>query len=369
MEMRIKGLSQILFLILFCTITVFAQEGKEVFTIEKEIKHLPVINQGSTGTCWSFATTSFLESEIIRKGFPETDLSEMYFVYFGYLNKAKKYLMYQGNSSFSQGGQAHDVLDVLRQEGMVTYEAFPGEKVDGKYRHGDLVMELKTEVDALNKKQDDFDAENLKSFKKILEKQIGKLPKKIKTEDGKVTPVDFVGKFDINPDDYLEISSYSHHPYYKPFVLEVPDNWAHGLYYNMPVDELLEIMYNSINKGFTVCWDGDTSEKTFAHKRGKAELPEKQIGKVDQDLRQETFNNRSTTDDHLMHIVGLSKDSKGRNCFYTKNSWGAESNEYGGYLHITEDYVRLKTLAILVHKDAIPENIKQKLNLQCANLN
>ena len=180
--MKIKVLSQLLFLILFCTITVFAQEGKEVFTIEKEIKHLPVINQGSTGTCWSFATTSFLESEIIRKGFPETDLSEMFFVSYAYLNKAKKYLLYQGNNNFSQGGQAHDVFDVLRQEGMVTYEAFPGEKVDGKYRHGDLVKELKTEVDALNKKQDDFDVENLKSFEDILEKQIGKLPKKIKTE-------------------------------------------------------------------------------------------------------------------------------------------------------------------------------------------
>jgi bleomycin hydrolase len=344
-------------------ISLSAQEEKEIFTIEKEIKHLPVISQGNTGTCWSFATTSFIESEIIRKGFAETDLSEMYFVYFGYLNKAKKYLMYQGNNSFSQGGQAHDVFDVLREEGMVTYEAFPGEKLDGKYRHGDLVKELKTNVETLNKMQDDFDVENLKAFEEILEKQIGKLPKKIKTEDAKFTPVDFAGKFNISADDYVEISSYSHHPYYKPFVLEVPDNWAHGLYYNVPVDELMEIMYYSINQGYTVCWDGDTSEKTFTHKKGKADLPEKQIGKVDQELRQETFNNRTTTDDHLMHIVGLSKDSKGRPCFYTKNSWGAESNDYGGYLHMTEDYVRLKTMAILVHKDAIPENIKQKLNL------
>ncbi len=361
--MKIKLAARFLLLGCFFSITVFAQEEDELFTIEKEISHLPVINQGNTGTCWSFATTSFLESEIIRKGYSETDLSEMYFVYFGYLNKAKKYLMYQGNNSFSEGGLAHDVFDVLRTEGMFPYETFPGEKVDGKYRHGDLLRDLKTEVEALNKKQDDFNVENLKTFEDILEKQIGKLPKKIKTEDGKITPVDFVGKFDINPDDYVEISSYSHHAYYKPFVLEVPDNWAHGLYYNVPVNELMEIMYYSINQGYTVCWDGDTSEKTFSHKNGKADLPEKQIGKVDQELRQETFNNRTTTDDHLMHIVGLSKDSKGRTCFYTKNSWGVESNDYGGYLHMTEDYVRLKTMAILVHKNAIPENIKQKLNL------
>lgn len=361
--MRIRVLSQILVLVFLFSISVFAQDEKEVFTIEKELKHLPVISQGNTGTCWSFATTSFLESEIIRKGFPETDLSEIYFVYYGYINKAKQYLMYQGDNSFSQGGQAHDVFDVLREEGMVTYDAFPGEKVDGRYRHGDLVKQLETEITSLNKKSENFDASDLKTFNPILKEQLGKIPKKVKTEEGNYTPEEFVEKFKINPDDYVELSSYTHHPFYKQFVLEVPDNWAHGLYYNLPIDELMEVMVYSINNGYTVCWDGDTSEKTFTHKKGKADLPEKQIGKVDQELRQETFYNRTTTDDHLMHIVGLSKDAAGRNCFFTKNSWGAESNDFGGYLHMTDDYVRLKTIAILVHKDAIPENIRKKLNL------
>jgi len=348
---------------IFITTAGFAQEEKEVFTIEKEIKHLPVISQGSTGTCWSFATVSFLECEIIRKGYKETDLSEMYFVNYAYLNKAKKYLLYNGENSFSQGGQAHDVFDVLRQEGMVTYDAFPGEKVDGKYRHGDLVKELKTEVNSLNEKREDFDASDLKTLNPILKEHLGKIPDKVKTENGRFTPVEFAENFEINPDDYIELSSYNHHPFYKAFVLEVPDNWSHGLYYNLPVNELMEVMFYSLNNGYTVCWDGDTSEKMFQHKNGKADLPENQIGKVDQELRQETFFNRTTTDDHLMHIVGLSKDAKGRTCFYTKNSWGAESNDFGGYLHMTEDYVRLKTLAILVHKNAIPENIKVKLNL------
>jgi bleomycin hydrolase len=363
MQDRFKILLQILVLVCVFSITVFAQDEKEVFTLEKEIKHLPVISQGSTGTCWSFATTSFLESEIIRKGFAETDLSEMYFVYYGYINKAKEYLMYHGDNSFTQGGQAHDVFDVLRGTGMVTYSEFPGEKIDGRYQHSNLVNELNIEITELNKKKDDFNVEDLKSIDSILKSQIGKVPNKVKTDNGKLTPFEFFLQYNINPDDYVEISSYSHHPFYKPFVLEVPDNWAHGLYYNVPLDELMEIMYYSINNGYTVCWDGDTSEKTFAHKKGKADLPEKQIGKVDQELRQETFFNRTTTDDHLMHIVGLSKDSKGRNCFYTKNSWGAESNGYGGYLHMTDDYVRLKTLAILVHKDAIPDGIRKKLNL------
>lgn len=349
---------------LFLAISVFGQEEKENFTIIKEVKHLPVISQGSTGTCWSFTTTSFLESEIIRKGYPETDLSEMFFVYHGYLNKAKQYLYYQGNNNFSQGGQAHDVMDVLRVDGMVTNEVYEGEKVDGKYQHRELAAQLKAQIDTLNKTRKDFSVANLDSFESILKKHIGKIPGKIKTEVGKFTPVEFMKQFNLNPDDYVEITSYSHHPYYKPFVLEVPDNWAHALYYNVPVDELIEIMYNAINTGYTIAWDGDTSEKTFTHKKGKATVPEDQQGKVTQELRQETFLNRTTTDDHLMHIVGTSKDSNGTNCFYTKNSWGQTSNEYGGYLHMTEDYVRLKTIAIMIHKDAIPQNIREKLKLQ-----
>jgi bleomycin hydrolase len=361
--MGIKILPLILVLTVFWVFTGYGQEEKEVFAIEKEIRHLPVISQGSTGTCWSFATTSFLESEIIRKGFNETDLAEMYFVYYGYINKAKQYLMYQGDNSFSQGGQAHDVFDVVREYGIATYNEFPGIKADGRYKHGGLEQELKNELTTLNEKKEDFDAFDLKTLNPVLKEQIGKIPKKVKTDDGNYTPTELVEKFKLNPDDYVELSSYNHHPFYKQFVLEVPDNWAHRCYYNVPIDELMEIMYNSLNNGYTVCWDGDTSEKTFTHKKGKADLPEKQVGKVDQELRQETFLNRTTTDDHLMHLVGLSKDSNGRNCFYTKNSWGSDSNAYGGYLHMTDDYVRLKTIAILVHKDAIPENIRKKLKL------
>lgn len=361
--MKTKSISLILALWLFIAYTGFSQDEKEIFIIEKEVAHLPVISQGNTGTCWSFATTSLLESEIIRKGFAETDLSEMYFVYFGYINKVKQFLFYQGNNNFGQGGQAHDVMDVVREKSISTFGEFPGNKIDGKYQHRTLVNELKTEVSTLNKNGEDFNVENLKSVDSILKSQIGKVPQKIKTDEGKYSPEELAEIFEINSAEYVEISSYNHHPFYKQFVLEVPDNWAHGLYYNVPVDELMEIMYSALNNGFSICWDGDTSEKNFSHKKGKADLPEKQIGKVDQKLRQETFLNRTTTDDHLMHIVGLSKDAAGRNCFYTKNSWGADSNSYGGYLHMTDDYVRLKTMAILVHKDAIPENIRQKLKL------
>ena len=340
----------------------FAQEEKEIFTIEKNIKHLPVISQGSTGTCWSFATTSFFESELLRQGDPEIDLSEMFFVYHNYKTKAFKYLLYHGNNNFGQGSVSHDVLKIIREEGVATFDAYPGIQKDGRFNHRNLISKLKEEADDINKsKKGNLNISESKGFEKILDSEVGKLPKKMEVDGKNITAPELRDKLNINTDDYIELSSFSHHPFYKPFVLEIPDNWAHERYYNLPIDELMEVMYYALNNGFTVCWDGDTSEKTFTHKKGKADVTKKDMGEVDQALRQETFYNRTTTDDHLMHLVGLSKDSMGKNCFYTKNSWGADSNEYGGYLHMTEDYVRLKTIGILVHKDAIPETIKNKI--------
>ncbi|MFW5822955.1 MAG: C1 family peptidase [Tangfeifania sp.] len=357
-----KKIALLLISIFFVVLTAQARNNPGSYSIKKEVKHTPVISQGSTGTCWSFATTSFLESEIMRKGFPETDLSEMYFVYYAYKNKARQYLLYHGNNNFGQGGQAHDVIDVLREHGMVSQAAFPGKTDDGRYRHRDLENELSKEVASLNKKRRKFDISNLKSLDSILKEHLGQVPNNVKTDDGNYSPDEFREKFDIDPSDYVELASFSHHPFYKPFVLEVPDNWSHALYYNLPIDELMEVMYHSIENGYTFCWDGDTSEKTFAHKNGEAEW-NKKSGKIDQQMRQETFYDRSTTDDHLMHVVGLSTNDDGQSAFYTKNSWGPESNDFGGYLHMTENYVKLKTIAIMVHKDAIPKKIKRKLNL------
>jgi bleomycin hydrolase len=354
----------VMFLAGLLTLSALAQDNTNNFKIQAIVKHFPVLNQGSTGTCWSFATTSFLESEIVRKGYPETDLSEMYFVYHAWMNRAKKYLLYHGNNNLGQGGQAHDVMDVLRVHGMVRQEDYPGLLVDGRYNHRDLTAEIKAETERLNGSRNGFTSGDLENLKNILNDHLGKLPLSISTGDGVLSPVEFRDKYQIDPDDYVELTSFSHHPFYKSFVLEVPDNWAHGLYYNLPVDELMEVMFHALENGFTICWDGDTSERTFSHNRGLAELPRKQRGKVDQDLRQETFYSRNTTDDHLMHIVGLSADDEGRTCFYTKNSWGDSSNNLGGYLHMTEDYVRLKTIAILVHKESLPAAIRQKLNLQ-----
>ncbi|HYQ55798.1 MAG TPA: C1 family peptidase [Draconibacterium sp.] len=354
-----------LFIVLLLLTTAgFAREDGEEFTLLKEVKHTPVINQGSTGTCWSFATTSFLESEIMRKGFPETNLSEMYFVYYNYKNKVFQYLLYHGNNNFGQGSLAHDVLKIVADEGVMLYDAYPGVEVDGKYNHSALASQMRKKVSELNKmRSGKGDISDLKEFDLVLKKELGKLPKNIEEDGEKYSPIELRDNYELNADDYVELTSFSHHPFWKQCIVEVPDNWAHASYYNLPLNDLLDVMYYALNNGFSIAWDGDTSEETFVHKNGKADVPKKLQGKVDQKMRQETFYDRSTTDDHLMHMVGLSKDADGKDCFYTKNSWGPDGNDYGGYLHMTEDYVRLKTIGIMVHKDAIPKAIKSKLGI------
>lgn len=352
-------------LFVFANTLAFSANGeKEKFTIVKEVKHTSVISQGRTGTCWSFATTSFLESEIMRKGFEKTNLSEMFFVQHNYINKATQYLLYHGNNNFGEGSLSHDVLKIVREKGIAPYKAFPGNKKEDKYNHTELVNQLKAEANTINEqKKGEINVSDLEAYEAIFKAELGKYPKYLKVDGEKLSPLEYRDMFELNADDYVELSSYAHHPYYQQFVLEVPDNWAHALYYNLPVDELMEVMYHALNTGYSIAWDGDTSEETFTHKKGIADVTKKQKGNVTQELRQKTFYNRTTTDDHLMHLVGLSKDSDDTNCFYTKNSWGEDSNKFGGYLHMTEDYVRLKTIGILVHKDALPENIKAKLGL------
>lgn len=358
-----KYYSVLVLAILFTCVQASASDKGGELELETVVEHFPVIDQGSTGTCWSFATTSFLESEIIRKGHPKTDLSEMYFVYHTYKNRALRYMLFHGNNNHGQGGQAHDVIDVLRSHGMVTQEAFPGVENNGRHNHRNLAEEVRAEASRLNQNKDGFTADDLNAFDEILSKYMGQLPSKFQNNDKRFTPADFRDSFGLDPDDYIELTSYTHHPFYDPFVLEVPDNWAHKQYYNLPIDELMEVMYHALENGYTIAWDGDTSEKTFSHNNGIAELPRKLKKKVDQNLRQETFYNRTTTDDHLMHVVGVSRDKDGNRLFYTKNSWGASSNDIGGYLHMTDNYVRLKTLAILVNKESIPLHIREKLNM------
>jgi len=367
------------------------------FTITKQVKTTPVKNQQSTGTCWSFATTSFIETELLRLGQPEFDLSEMYFVRYVYLDKANLYIRFQGTNNFSEGGQAHDVLNVMRNYGIVTDDAYPGKNYGSNYHnHGELEANLKSFMETTLKKEDGkLTTAWAPAFEAIVDTYLGKVPQEFNFNDKKYSPTSLLESTGLKVDDYVEITSFNHHPYYKQFILEIPDNWHRDLYYNLPLDELMQVIDNALMNGYSVCWDGDVSEKGFAYKKGVAiipagkvedlknsdmsrwtEIPEKdRISQmynfngpvpelnVTQENRQLNFDNQTSTDDHLMHLVGLATDQNGTKYYYTKNSWGLDYSPYSGYLYMSESYVRMKTIAILIHKDAIPTEIAMKLGL------
>jgi bleomycin hydrolase len=344
----------------------------------KEIKNTPVENQQATGTCWSFATTSFIEAELLRMGKDLLDLSEMYFVRYAYLDKADNYVRLHGNANFGQGGQAHDVINVVKKYGFVPEEVFNGLNYGSEiHDHSELVSVLKGFLDGLVKSRKLTPVWD-EAYKSILDTYLGGEVKTFDYKGKSYTPVEFAAKMGFNAEDYIEITSYNHVPFYSEFVLEVPDNWSFDRYWNIPVDELVRIIDYSLDNGYTVCWDGDVSEKGFSHTNGIAIVPDDKGGgetetaqvvpvkekKITQELRQESFNNYSTTDDHLMHITGTAEDKEGNRFYLTKNSWGTERNTLGGKLYMSVPYVRLNTIAILVHKDAVPKDIKVKLGLE-----
>ena len=370
---------------------IFSQKKKDKkaegykFTPVYEIKTTSVKDQNQTGTCWSFATTSFIETEAIRLGKEEIDISEMYFVKYAYQQKAKKYVLYHGTTNFSGGGQAHDVTNVIMEHGIVPEEVYDGiEYGEKKHIHWEFDAMLSAIVKvALKTKNGKLTSNWEELVNKTTDIYLGESPEKFTYKEKEYTPktfqADVVG---INPDDYIEFTSYSHYPYYEKVDLEIPDNWSHDDYYNLPVDEFMQVMDNALEKGFSVCWDGDMSEKTFNHKKGVAIIPEKCVKEMEEDeisalweapgtekvvtqeLRQITFADFSSKDDHLMHLTGVATDQNGTKYYKTKNSWDTESNDFGGYLHMSESYVRLKTVAYMVHKDAVPEEIKVRLGIK-----
>lgn len=383
--------------IALCSLTLVNAQSKDnkdkKFTTITEVKTTPVKNQQSTGTCWCYATTSFIETELLRMGGPELDLSEMYVVRAAYTQKAKRYFRLHGKGNFSEGGQAHDVFNVMKTKGIVPESVYQGNKYGSSYHiHSEMVNSTKAMIDEIvknpNKK---ITPVWLASVNGVLDTYMGELTKTFKYEGKEYTPQSFVEKLGINYDDYVELTSYNHHPYYTAINLEIPDNWSDDLYYNLPVDELMDVINNALNSGYSVCWDGDVSEKGFSHRKGYAVLPalketdmsNSEIAKwedgienkrekltvnmsepkVNQELRQETFDNYETTDDHLMHLTGIVKDQNGTLYYRTKNSWADDSNKFGGYLNMSEAYVRLKTVAIMVHKDALSKDMKKKLGL------
>ncbi len=361
---------QILFILAMFSISISFAQTHPDFTVLKKIKTTPVKNQAAAGVCWSFATTSFIETEAIRKGKKEYDLSEMFFVYYSYLNKAEDYVRFHGNATFGEGGQAHDVLNLIKKHGITTEGAYSGKVYKLPYHyHVDMVKNLKSIVDnAASTKDGALASTWYVAFKAVLESYMGKPPVNFKVGESLFNPKSFnKSEIDFNPDDYIEFTSYSHHPFHEQFDLEVPDNWSHDDYYNVPIDELMEIMDNAIEKGYSIAWDGDVSEKGFDSSTSTADLSKKDLKKIKdegfQKYRQITFENYKTTDDHLMHIVGTAKNKDGKLYYITKNSWGV-FDEHGGYFYISKDYIKLKTIAFLVHKNAVPNYIARKCGIK-----
>ena len=378
-----KKLTSIILLVLLISVVSAQKIEKKNFDFKeiKTIKTTSVKSQDRTGTCWCFATTSFLETELIRMGKGKFDLSEMFFVRNAFETKALNYLRFHGKTNFGQGGQAHDVLNEIAENGIVPESVYSG-KVYGqeKHNHSEQTSVLKGMLDGVIKSRNPTPVWK-NAYCAALDAYLGETPASF-TYDGKTyTPESFAKTLGINTDDYIELTSYSHQPYYESFVLEVPDNWSYDGYYNLPVDDLIEVMKKAINAGYSVAWDGDMSDRLFSHKNGIAIVPETdwenmndevkdsifvKPGKekqITQEMRQEAFANYTVTDDHLMHLTGMAKDKNGTYYFLTKNSWGPESNDFGGYLYMSESFVRLHTIAFLVHKDALPKDIKEKLGL------
>jgi bleomycin hydrolase len=377
-------ITKILIVVLFLLTNYSFGQEKYKFTTEKELKATSVKNQGLTGTCWCFATCSLLESEIFRKGLDEQDFSEMFIVRCAFIEKAILYVRMHGKSNFGQGGEGHDVINLMRKYGMVPKEAYSGILDDKRIlNHDEMEIELRNYLDTLMKQHADKLPEDwLKPYEKILDRKMGKVPSSFEYKGKKYTSQSFLKDYlGINPDDYIEFTSFSHHPFYSKFLLEVPDNWSYDLYNNVKVDELIQLIDTSIAKGYTVGWGGDITENEFSSNNGIAIVPindwehksdkekertseirEKEMI-VTQEIRQKEFDNWTTTDDHFMHIVGIAKDQYGDKFYITKNSWGKQGSK-DGYVYLSEEYVKLKTTTMILNKNAISANILEENNLK-----
>ncbi len=400
--MRTIKTTLILFFSLWLSISFTLAGNKDddgyKFQSIKEIPHTSVKNQFRTSTCWSFAGMSFFEAEMLRMGKPEIDLSEMFIVNMCYRDKAQKYVRMQGNTNFGPGGVLFDDIYVANNYGLVPESVFPGIKYhEEKHVHGEMDNVLRNMVEAVvenkNKKITPVWYEALNS---TIDAYLGNIPQSFEYKGKTYTPKSFSDNYcGINGNDYVQITSFTHHPFYQPFILEVPDNWLWSDFYNVPLDELQDIAENSIQNGYSVLWATDISDKGFATTlKGIAVVPDKtpvnmneaeiarwdslsekdresELYKFDkrgkeqvitQEIRQNAFDNQETTDDHAMHLIGLAKDQNGTLYYKVKNSWG-KYNNFKGYFYVSQPYFRYKTTAIIVNKAAIPEGIRKKLKL------
>lgn len=331
------------------------------FEYTKLIDCTPIKNQFYSGTCWSFGTISFIESELHRKGLGTWNLSEMYIAYFSYLEKVKKHATTKGETFFTAGGQCHDVLYLVDKVGIVPEQIYNGKKGRTHHIHDKMDTLMQRAMNKiLEKNITKLEEENLKEFKEIMQNHMGKIPQSFTWQTKTYTPLEFKNKvLNFSAKDYIELTSYTHHPYYKHFILESPYNWRSGKYYNLPFDMWIKVIDEAITNGYSLAWNGDVTEKTFIFEQGLAILPQN-TPKVDAKYRQKTFEDKSSKVDHVMHIVGTAKSKNGEDFYIIKNSWGKD-NPTGGYILMSKPYFLLKTVSVTVNKKALPKKLQRKL--------
>ncbi|MDD2263720.1 MAG: C1 family peptidase [Bacteroidales bacterium] len=322
-------------------------------------------SQGRTGTCWCFATISFLESELIRMGKEEASLSEMFVVRNTYKTRYFDNYLRRGKGNLGPGSVSHTAINAIARYGLMPRAAYPGTRYDSQiHNHSELQGYINT-LSEIPVKMKKISRESEELLDALLDIYLGEVPQTFLYNGKEHTPLSFVEYLGLNMDDYVEITSFSHHPFYRQIPVEIPDNWEHERYYNVPLDEFMTIADYALKKGYTLAWDGDLG-KNFSQENGVAVIPSGDSSTVEvsvtQDIRQEWFETFNTTDDHLMHVTGISEDQNGVKYYITKNSWG-ETGKYKGFVHMSENYFRAKCIGYMIHKEAIPKDIRKKLGL------
>lgn len=350
-----------------------------VFTDVINLGCTSVKQQGASNTCWSYTGNSFLESEMIRMGKEPVEISQVFTARQAYLDKAHNFVRLHGGLTMGEGGQLHDVLNVFRRYGAMPRSAYAG--LRGNRTYNDF-REMTPMLNAMLKvlvKSKPLTPNWERTYTATLDAHLGKVPEKFDYKGKTYTARTFADQvIGINPDDYIGFASVTDQPYYKPFVLFVPDNWSFDRFYNVPMQDLTHIIDTALRRGFTVGWTTDVSEKSFSWQYGIAYVPEKSVDdmtkeekkkmfvrpmpekKITAEERQSAFDNYATTDDHAMHIVGLAKDQTGNEYYLVKNSWG-KANDFKGYMYISKEYLKYKTITLMLHKDALDTMLASKL--------
>ena len=361
-----------------CTAAFAQTQTIYKFTPVKDIPVTPVKDQARTGTCWCFATVSFLEAELLRQGKGEYDLSEMFVVRNNYNDRIFDNYLRRGNGNINPGSIAHMATQAIERYGIVPESAYHGINYDSPgHNHGELSAYLKGIAD-VSVERKNLSPEYHKLIKSLFDIYLGEVPETFEYNGKTYTPQSFAKMLGLDDmSDYIELTSFSHHPFYQQVPLEIPDNWDHALLYNVPLEDMMRIIDNALENGYTVAWDGDLTAGEFNHNRGVAICPEPKDFQeavklekvypdrvVTQEIRQNDFETFRTVDDHLMHLTGLFKDQNGNKFYKTKNSWGEGRNpEMKGYLYMSKAYIEMRTISFMVHKDAIPKDIRKKLGL------